>query len=296
MSLSHRIQRPLDHLVLPVVDLATARLRLSALGFSVAPDARHPFGTENACVYFTDATYLEPLGIADLQIYENHVRQGAEFVSRDRAFRFRVGEDGLSAVVFKSENAEADHASFADAGIAAGDLFSFTRKFQRDDGSEAEAGFRLAFAADLRAPDLFFFTCERLAALSPPDDLLAHQNGVTGIATVLIGEDNPMEFEALLQQLSNCHDIDIHPHGVTVEGAGAGLSIFTHEALSARYGIAPVATGRGLVGRGIVFETVDLANTGDILRQNDIIHETADDMIRVPPASGQGVTFIFKEA
>nr|WP_272211243.1 VOC family protein [Marinicella sp. W31]MDC2877133.1 VOC family protein [Marinicella sp. W31] len=128
----------------------------------MAPDARHPFGTENACVYFSDATYLEPLGIADLRLYHNQVRAAAEFVRRDRAFRFRVGEDGLSAIVFKSADAAADHAEFAEAGIAAGDLFSFSRKFQREDGSEAEAGFRLAFAADLRAPDLFFLPASDL--------------------------------------------------------------------------------------------------------------------------------------
>ena len=117
MSLSHR---PLDHLVLPVVDLATARLRLSALGFAVAPEARHPFGTENACVYFADSTYLEPIAIADQQIYDQNIVK-AEFVRRDRAYRFRNGDDGLSAIVLKSEDAEADHAEFAEAGVGVGD-------------------------------------------------------------------------------------------------------------------------------------------------------------------------------
>ena len=48
--------RSLDHLVLPVVDIRTARKRLTELGFTVAADARHPFGTENACVFFQDET------------------------------------------------------------------------------------------------------------------------------------------------------------------------------------------------------------------------------------------------
>ena len=51
----------LDHLVLPTVNIAMARERLGRLGFTVAPDARHPFGTENACVFFADKTYLEGL-------------------------------------------------------------------------------------------------------------------------------------------------------------------------------------------------------------------------------------------
>ena len=52
--------RPLDHLVLPTRSLEIARQRLSALGFVVAPTGVHPFGTENACVFFAGGTYLEP--------------------------------------------------------------------------------------------------------------------------------------------------------------------------------------------------------------------------------------------
>ncbi|RUT98898.1 VOC family protein, partial [Mesorhizobium sp. USDA-HM6] len=49
---------PLDHLVLPTRSLEIARQRLSSLGFVVAPTGLHPFGTENACVFFADGTYL----------------------------------------------------------------------------------------------------------------------------------------------------------------------------------------------------------------------------------------------
>jgi len=64
MSVSPRKPRNVDHLVLPVSDLGTSRERMTALGFTVAPEAVHPFGTENACVFFADGTYLEPLAIA----------------------------------------------------------------------------------------------------------------------------------------------------------------------------------------------------------------------------------------
>ncbi|AJY48287.1 VOC family protein [Martelella endophytica] len=293
MSLTKRAERRLDHLVLPVVDLMTARLRLAALGFSVAPDARHPFGTENACVYFADGTYLEPLGIADLELYKH---QTGEFVRRDRAFRFRQGDNGLSALAFKSDDAAADHAAFTDTGIAAGELFSFSRAFRGADGSEATASFRLAFAADLRAPDLFFFTCEREQPLSPPEALLGHGNGVTGIAEVVLGETNPMDFEPLVTGLAGGGDVDIHPHGVTVSGPGASLSVFSHDYLHERLGIVPPPPGRGLFARAIVFEASDLAALAEMLEQNGVAHRRADDSLRVPPAPGQGATFIFKEA
>ena len=57
--------RSIDHLVLPVTTLTLARSRLTSLGFTVAPDAQHPFGTGNCCVFFKDRTYLEPITIVD---------------------------------------------------------------------------------------------------------------------------------------------------------------------------------------------------------------------------------------
>ncbi|MGV0876551.1 VOC family protein [Martelella sp. FLE1502] len=291
MSLSHR---PLDHLVLPVVDLATARLRLSALGFAVAPEARHPFGTENACVYFADSTYLEPIAIADQQIYDQNIAK-AEFVRRDRAFRFRNGDDGLSAIVFRSEDAEADHADFAEAGLGIGDLFSFSRPYKLADGTEAVAGFRLAFAADLRAPDLFFFTCERLQALAPDETLMGHQNGVTGISGVLLGADYPMEYEPLLQTLTRAGEADIHPDGFTTDALTAKFSVFSHDHIEQQHGIARSGAGRGLESAAVVFEVADLENLADILKTNDIASRQAGDSIAVPPAPGQGVTFMFRE-
>ena len=45
--------------------LGVARTRLTALGFTVAPNGVHPFGTANCCVYLSDGTFLEPLAIDD---------------------------------------------------------------------------------------------------------------------------------------------------------------------------------------------------------------------------------------
>ncbi len=83
---------PLDHLVLPTVDIALARERLGKLGFTVAPDARHPFGTQNACVFLADKTYLEPLGVASAEQCEKSIMDGNVFVARDQAYRFRVAK------------------------------------------------------------------------------------------------------------------------------------------------------------------------------------------------------------
>ena len=148
---------PLDHLVLPTVNLASARERLGKLGFTVAPDARHPFGTENACIFFADKTYLEPLAVASHEQCEESVGEGNVFVARDQAYRFRLGEDGFSAVVFGTEDAVVDDERFRARTISAGRMLDFSRPMKMPDGTETVAGFRLAFAADLRAPDFLAF-------------------------------------------------------------------------------------------------------------------------------------------
>mgnify|MGYP002776774832 CR=1 FL=1 len=154
--------RAIDHLVLAVTDLAHARTRMGLLGFTVAPDARHPFGTENACVFFQDGSYLEPLAIGSEDGSRETARAGNVFTARDRAFRFRQGQEGLEAVVFRTDDAAADHAAYVSAGFSAGKILEFSRPFAMPDGQVSEAAFRLAFASDLRSPDFYAFTIRRV--------------------------------------------------------------------------------------------------------------------------------------
>jgi hypothetical protein len=97
-----REARAIDHAVLPVESLEATRARLSsALGFTVAPDGMHPFGTENACVYFADGTFLEPLGGRAARGLRGDSAQGQCFHRiATRPFRFRCGENGFSALAF----------------------------------------------------------------------------------------------------------------------------------------------------------------------------------------------------
>ena len=157
-----RTARPLDHVVLPVADLAIARERHELLGFKVAPIGVHPFGTENACVFFKDGTFLEPLAIGQRETAEAASLAGNVFTARDAAFRFRKGAEGFSAVVMGSDDAAGDHAQFEKAGISAGGILDFGRDFVTPEGQASRMDFRLAFAADLRSPDSFFFTCQRI--------------------------------------------------------------------------------------------------------------------------------------
>ncbi len=95
--------RAIDHLVLPTARLDTARRRLSDLGFTVAPEGVHPFGTVNCCVYLSDGTFLEPLALRDGAAATAAIAEGNVFVARDHVFRAVRGEEGFSAVVLASD-------------------------------------------------------------------------------------------------------------------------------------------------------------------------------------------------
>src|SRR5262245_25156452 len=195
--------RPLDHLVLPVADLATARAWLTALGFSVAPDAVHPFGTANCCVYLADGTFLEPLAIADIEVAAAASRAGNVFTARDAQYRRRSGNNGFSAVVVGTADAAADHRLFASAGFSAGAVLEFSRPFVDAAGKRDTASFALAFAAEPNQADLFFFAAQRVRV--PQVDrsaLQQHANGALGISRVLLCADRPRAHSQILAEVT----------------------------------------------------------------------------------------------
>lgn len=287
--------RAVDHLVLAVGDLQTSRNRFVALGFTVAPDARHPFGTENACVFLSDGTYLEPLAIGSEIESVRSARQGNVFTARDRAFRFRHGDEGFEALVLQSDDAAADDVTFRAGGWSAGPVLDFSRPFTAPDGTTAAASFRLAFAADLRSPDFYLFACQRINM--PVVDraaMTAHVNGVTGLWEIVLCETEPRAFAGFLADLT---------HGEVVEGAdglaislsNACLSVVTPQAFAARYGQKLCGHGRGLRGRAIAFSVASLEATAALFRRNGVIHEAIGARLVVPGRPGQGVLFSFEE-
>ncbi len=287
---------PLDHVVLPVANIDLARERLGKLGFTVAADARHPFGTENACIFFADKTYLEPLGIASADAYEASVKKGNVFTARDRAFRFRCGDDGLSAVVFGTADADRDHARFHADRISGGEMLQFARPMKMPDGSETTAAFRLAFAADLRAPDFFLFTCQRINPL-PTDRraLETHVNGVTGIAEIVLAAPDPKAFATFLRFASGVASVREEAFGISLATPNVRISILSSDGLNAYFDLAAPSADRGLRGVGIVYKVADLAVTEAHLAANGITYTRKNNRILVKAASGQGALFAFEE-
>ncbi|MEB2843660.1 VOC family protein [Rhizobiales bacterium RZME27] len=290
----------IDHLVLPTASLAVARLRLTRLGFTVAADAAHPFGTGNACVFMRDGTYLEPLSVVDQRQYESAIASGNVFVAQDLDARVLMGEEGFSAIALATDDARADHDRFAGAGLSGGDMLEFSRLARLPDGSEKRARFRLAFAGRDSTDSFGVFTCQRLDPL--PADRAAlerHENGVSGLAEIVLVAENALASCVKRLQIG----LDISQDQAAGDNdaflaSNALVKIFSAGAFGAEFATDAgfeASSARGLSGAAIVFRVPDLAVTRAVLAANDVAFMEKGSRIMVAPAPGQGAVFAFEE-
>lgn len=285
--------RAIDHLVLPVTTLTLARSRLTDLGFTVVPDARHPFGTGNCCVFFKNRTYLEPLTIVDRNAADIAASERLVFVRRIKRFTERRGE-GFAMVALTSEDAEADHAAFEKAGISDGPVFRFTRNATLPDGEERQIGVALACADLPAAPDAAFFACQHLAkdALFQPQ-YLEHPNGALGVSAVVAVAERPADFRQLLAELIGEKRIRVEGAELAVDLGGQRLLVMTPESFRSRYNVAPPNPWRGIVLAAFELQVSDMEQAA---RYAGKTAERQENRIVVPSAPGLGAVIALEKS
>ena len=115
--------RPIDHLVIAVHDLAAARAVYGRLGFTLTPEARHPFGTANSLVQL-DGGFLELLAVVD----DEATTKPGEEVFPGFNVNYLEKREGISMLALKSDDPAADRADFARNGLPVFAPFRFERK------------------------------------------------------------------------------------------------------------------------------------------------------------------------
>ena len=288
--------RRIDHIVLPVISLDDARARYTALGFTVAPDGVHPFGTQNANIYLADGTFLEPLAIASREACWTEAQRGNSFVRNDQCYRFRVSGEGFSHSVVSTDDAEADYHRYAELGYPDGPVVTFSRMSQGANGTETEARFSLAFAADPRSPDARFFSCETQAPPRSSGPLQSHPNGAKRLKTIVLSEPNPTDFQYFLQDFVMQRDVAAHSFGMDVEAENGTFSVLTPEGLRIHYGLDAEGQGRGMFHRTFVIGVDDLDGARSWLEQHGVEFMRIGERVVVPPALGQGCPVCFEPA
>ena len=278
--------RAIDHLVLPFETLVAARNVFHAMGFTVAPDAVHPFGTGNACIFFADGTYLEPLAKVDLDAYAAARHAGQLFVVNDAAFRAGHALPAISAMAFKSSDAVADRAELGRAGIGEDGLVEFRRTFETPDGDLKDMAFRLAFARPDDSLEATAFFCQPLHDRAPDRTALSrHTNGVTGLLRIVCGG---ADFKAIADRIaavgrSSVPVSEDSSRSLIVSLANCVVEIAPSMALVARYGEGAGSEAGTICG--LVLGTDDLASTRRVLEAADIAAHSFDERVVVPLGS-----------
>ncbi|TIX61679.1 MAG: VOC family protein, partial [Mesorhizobium sp.] len=210
-----------------------------------------------------------------------------------RAYRDRCGSEGFSALVLGTENADADHARYIEAGLSAGDMLGFSRAFTDAAGKSDTASFKLAFASGTGATDAFLFACERINA--PKVDRTAlqiHPNGATGIIEVVAVSNEPSKQHRMIS-IATRSPATGQGSSTAFGLPNATLTLLDPVAFETRFGI-PAGAPSELRFAGIVFSV--LAGTvAKLLAASTVEHDIRGNDIVVRPASGQGATFIFRE-
>jgi hypothetical protein len=283
--------RPIDHLVLPVTTLTLARSQLTGLGFNVAPDAQHSFGTGNCCVFFQDRSFLEPITILDRAAADMAAAEGLFFVKRIKRFTERQGE-GFAMLAMTSDDIEADRADVERLGTGAGPAFRFARMATAPDGTRHEVGFAVAALDGAAAADASFFLCQHFAqdVLFQPK-YLEHPNGALGIAAVSAVAENPADFHILLGAASGRRELRSTSFGVEAAADGRSIAILTPAGFRARYGVEPPDPRRGL--RFAAFDLI-VADLDRALGHAGARAQRREDGVIVPPSPGLGAVIALR--
>jgi hypothetical protein len=150
-------------------------------------------------------------------------------------------------LVLEGKGAAADAQAFRAAGIGDFDVFDFEREAKRPDGAAVKVAFSLAFAADARAPDAGFFTCQQ----HYPENFWnlafqSHPNTVSGVAGVVMVADNPTDHHIFLSAFTGVRDIGATSAGIAIQTPRGEVQVMDPAAFRLHYGTEPPDVSRGL--------------------------------------------------
>ncbi len=271
-------------------DLDAAGEAYARLGFTVGARNRHPWGTHNRIVQFP-GVFIELLGVGDMARIPPARPRMLSFGAFTRDFLTK-GE-GLSMLVLEGKGAAADAEAFRAAGIGDFDVFDFEREGKRPDGASVKVAFSLAFAADPKAPDIGFFTCQQ----HYPENFWnpafqKHANGVSGVAGVVFVAENPADHHIFLKAFAGVSDLTSTSSGITIETPRGEIQVMDPSAFRLHYGVEPPTTARGMRLAAIRF-------AGDIAVARAALGAAASermDRLIVPPQAAHGATLVFEPA
>jgi len=281
--------RDIDHLVIAVDDLEAARANWQALGFTVTPVARHPFGTANAVIQM-DGMYIELLAVGDPASIAEAGAGEFSFAAFNRDFLKR--HQGISMLALASRDADQDRDDFEAAGLPVFAPFSFERMARGPDGVDSELGFSLTFTAERRLRQVGFFTCRH----HHPEnfwhpEFQRHQNGARRIASAVLATRDPADFHEFLGKLTGQHDMTSTSLGLIFDLGRSAIEVTTPVGYQAWFGEPCEPDPRRFLACRIA--VTDLDETREVLEHGGITYSERLGTVVVPSSAANGVTLAF---
>jgi catechol 2,3-dioxygenase-like lactoylglutathione lyase family enzyme len=285
------VERPIDHLVLCVRDLDAARRAYERLGFTLTPKALHPFGTANSLVQL-QGNFLELLAIADRRLIKPAGKGEFAFAAFNE--RFLAEREGMSMLVFASDDARRDQREFAAAGLDTYAPFDFSRQAVLPDGSAVTVGFSLAFATETRMPDAAFFVCQQHAPqYFWKPEYQRHRNGAIAVDEVVMVAPDPAVFASFFAKLQPGGAVERRETGLAVTIGRGMLTVLDPAGFAARFPQAGAAIPRTPHFAAYRMRVADLPATEALLRANGIAISRQGTRIQLGPAETFGVVLEF---
>jgi catechol 2,3-dioxygenase-like lactoylglutathione lyase family enzyme len=286
--------RGIDHLVLAVADLEAARQRYGALGFTLTPPARHPFGTANSLVQL-DGAFLELLSVAEPALIPPHAPGRFSFAAFNRDYL--ASGEGLSMLVLDSRDARADSQSFRQAGLVTYEPFDFSRTARLPSGEDAKVGFSLAFTSHPDIANAGFFVCQQHAPQHFwRPEYQRHDNTALTLKDVCLVADRPLRFAEFVQGFAASDAVRASDTLVEVTTARGTVVVLTADRFAERFGTAPPRPERlpGLAGYTVGVS--DLAAAGAACARAGVATVTGDGRLTIVPDDAFGTALAFARA
>ena len=193
----------IDHVVIAVADLERAVAGFGQLGFTVVRGGRHTaVGTHNALVAFSDGTYLELIAF----LVESSPHPWFAAVARG---------GGLTDVCLRTDDLDADLASFARAGARMSDPFAMERT--RPDGYAVRWMLAVPLPPSAGAVPLL------IQDTTPRDQRVprerVHGNGATGIGTLTVAVEDAAAACAFYEDVLGARGEDVRQEDLGTRGA-----------------------------------------------------------------------------
>ena len=288
------MNRGIDHLVLCVTDLEAARGFYGMLGFNLTPTAHHPFGTSNFLAQL-QGNFLEILTVTDPTLIEPPLEGHFSFAHHNQGY-LSEGQ-GMSMLVFESQDARADQAEFRIKRLDTYEPFDFSRKAVLPTGEEVTVGFSLAFATHPDMPRAAFFCCQQHAPQHFwKPEYQTHDNGARSVLSVILVAHEPQNYTGFFQSLQGTKAVADTAEGLQVTTSRGHLDVMTPAAYDQRFGpeTAPdLAQGPRFAAMCVGVQ--DLAQITGICQKNGVPFVTAPRSVRVCAKDAFGTLIEFSE-